>query len=146
MSLSLYFNIAEIATNVGKFLKSPIISEKRDILKLILSDCKTEGKNIAFSIVKPFNELLKTPETDKWCRWQACARGQSHRANQRFSLRSLSFAKLRLALSPDLLMPPQVRLCNITIKKASAMGGFFNGAAGKNRTCDPVITNDVLYH
>ena len=68
-------NIAEIAANVGKFLKSPIISEKRDILKLILSDCKTEGKNIAFSIVKPFNELLKTPETDKWCRWQACARG-----------------------------------------------------------------------
>lgn len=63
-------NIAEIAANVGKFLKSPIISEKRDILKLILSDCKTEGKNIAFSIVKPFNELLKTPETDKWCRWQ----------------------------------------------------------------------------
>ncbi len=63
-------NIAEIAANVGKFLKSPIISEKRDILKLILSDCKTEEKNIAFSIVKPFNELLKTPETDKWCRWQ----------------------------------------------------------------------------
>ena len=61
-------NIAEIAANVGKFLKSPIISEKRDILKLILSDCKTEGKNIAFSIVKPFNKLLKTPETDKWCR------------------------------------------------------------------------------
>lgn len=60
-------NIAEIAANVGKFLKSPIISEKRDILKLILSDCKTEGKNIAFSIVKPFNKLLKTPETDKWC-------------------------------------------------------------------------------
>ncbi len=63
-------NIAEIAANLGKFLKSPIISEKRDILKLILSDCKTEGKNIAFSIVKPFNELLKTPETDKWCRQQ----------------------------------------------------------------------------
>ena len=63
-------NIAEVAANVGKFLKSPIISQKRDILKLILSDCKTDGKNIAFSIVKPFNELLKTPETDKWCRWQ----------------------------------------------------------------------------
>lgn len=25
-------------------------------------------------------------------------------------------------------------------------GGFFNGAASKNRTYDPVITNDVLYH
>ena len=60
-------NIAEVAANVGKFLKSPIISQKRDILKLILSDCKTEGKNLCFSIAKPFDELLKTPETDKWC-------------------------------------------------------------------------------
>lgn len=61
-------NIAEIAANVGKFLKSPIISQKRDILNLILSDCKTEGKNLCFSIVKPFDVLLKTPEIDKWCR------------------------------------------------------------------------------
>lgn len=63
-------NIAEIAANVGKFLKSPIISQKRDILNLILSDCKTEGKNLCFSITKPFDELLKTPEINKWCRWQ----------------------------------------------------------------------------
>ena len=61
-------NIAEIAANVGKFLKSPIISEKRDILKLILSDCKTEGKNLCLSIRKPFDKLLKTPEINKWCR------------------------------------------------------------------------------
>ena len=52
---------------VGKFLKSPIISQKRDILKLILSDCKTEGKNLCFSITKPFDKLLKTPEINKWC-------------------------------------------------------------------------------
>ena len=58
-------NIAEVAANVGKFLKSPIISQKRDILKLILSDCKT--KNLCFSIAKPFDELLKTPEINKWC-------------------------------------------------------------------------------
>ena len=61
-------NIAEVAANVGKFLKSPIISQKRDILKLILSDCKTDGKNLCFSIVKPFDKLLKTPEINKWCR------------------------------------------------------------------------------
>ena len=61
-------NIAEVAANVGKFLKSPIISQKRDILKLILSDCKTDGKNLCFSIAKPFDELLKTPEINKWCR------------------------------------------------------------------------------
>ena len=41
-------NIAEIAANVGKFLKSPILSTKRDILNLILSDCKIEGKIYVF--------------------------------------------------------------------------------------------------
>ncbi len=60
-------NIAKVAANVGIFLKSPIISKKRDILRLILSDCKTDGKNIAFSIAKPFDVLLKTPEIEKWC-------------------------------------------------------------------------------
>ena len=60
-------NIAEIAANVGKFLKSPIVSQKRDILNLILSDCKIERKNLYFSINKPFGELIKTAETDKWC-------------------------------------------------------------------------------
>ncbi len=41
-------NIAEVAANVGNFLKSPIISQKRDILKLILSDCKTDEKKSLF--------------------------------------------------------------------------------------------------
>ena len=59
----------EIAANVGKFFKSPIISQKRDILNLILSGCKTEGKNLCFSMTKPFDKLLKTPEINKWCRW-----------------------------------------------------------------------------
>lgn len=44
-------NIAEIAANIGKFLKSPIVLQKRDILNLILSDCKTEGKIFVFQQV-----------------------------------------------------------------------------------------------
>lgn len=63
-------NIAEAAANIGNFLKSPIFAQKREILRLILSNCKTERKNIAFSITKPFDVLLKTPEIHKWCRWQ----------------------------------------------------------------------------
>ena len=43
-------NIAEVAANVGKFLKSPILSTKKEILRLILSDCKIEEKNLCFSI------------------------------------------------------------------------------------------------
>ena len=63
-------NIAEVAANIGVFLKSPILGTKKEILRLILSDCKIEGKNLCFSINKPFDELIKTAETDKWCRWQ----------------------------------------------------------------------------
>lgn len=60
--------IAEIAANAGILLKSPIVEEKKAILKLLLSDCKIEGKNLCFSIVKPFDVLIKTAETEKWCR------------------------------------------------------------------------------
>ena len=60
-------NIAEVAANIGIFLKSPILGRKKEILRLILSDCKIEGKNLCFSINKPFDELIKTAETDKWC-------------------------------------------------------------------------------
>ncbi len=41
-------NIAEVAANVGVFLKSPILSTKKEILRLILSDCKIEGKKSLF--------------------------------------------------------------------------------------------------
>ena len=60
-------NIAEVVANIGVFLKSPILGTKKEILRLILSDCKTEGKNLCFSITKPFDKLLKTPEINKWC-------------------------------------------------------------------------------
>ena len=36
-------NIAEIAANVGSFLKSPIISQKRDILNFIYCVCNSDG-------------------------------------------------------------------------------------------------------
>lgn len=59
--------IAEIAANAGVLLKSPIVEEKKAILKLLLSDCKIEEKNLCFSIVKPFDVLIKMAETEKWC-------------------------------------------------------------------------------
>lgn len=61
-------NIAEIAANASIFIKSPIISQKKDFLNLILSDSKIEGKKPCFTIGKPFDRLVKTAETEKWCR------------------------------------------------------------------------------
>ena len=36
--------------------------------------------------------------------------------------------------------------CDTHLKKAPKMGLFLNGAAGENRTHDPVLTKDVRYH
>ena len=92
-------NIAEIAANVGKFLKSPIVSQKRDILNLILSDCKTDGKNLYFSINKPFDELIKTAETDKWCdrlcNYRTKEYGDFKRLANKIELLMESLSKLR---------------------------------------------------
>lgn len=52
---------------IGFCLKSPIISLKRDFLKLILSDFFTDDKNVVFSIAKPFDKLLRTAQINKWC-------------------------------------------------------------------------------
>ena len=60
--------IIDVTVNAGKILKSPIISLKRDFLRLILSDFFTDGKNVLFSITKPFDKLLRTAEINKWCR------------------------------------------------------------------------------
>ena len=59
--------IIDVAANAGKILKSPIISLKRDFLRLILSDFFTDGKNVVSS-TKPFDKLLRTAQINKWCR------------------------------------------------------------------------------
>ena len=74
--------IIDVTVNAGKILKSPIISLKRDFLRLILSDFFTDRKNVVFSIVKPFDKLLRTAQINKWCAFvlRLCAR-VSHSAS-----------------------------------------------------------------
>ena len=36
-------------------------------MRLILSDFFTDGKNVVFSIVKPFDKLFRTAQINKWC-------------------------------------------------------------------------------
>lgn len=60
--------IIDVTVNAGKILQSPILSLKKEFLRLILSDCKIEGKNLCFSMIKPFGALFQTAEINKWCR------------------------------------------------------------------------------
>jgi hypothetical protein len=46
---------------------SPIISKKREILKLVLSDSYVKEKKLYFSIIKPFDKLFFSKGYNTWC-------------------------------------------------------------------------------
>lgn len=64
----LLVQIADIAANAGKLFDSPIISKKREILKLVLSDSYVNEKKLYFSITKPFDKLFFSKGYKTWCR------------------------------------------------------------------------------
>ena len=58
--------ISDIALNAKKMFNCSIISKKHEILKLILSNTRIEGKNLYFSINKPFDKLLFSKGCKTW--------------------------------------------------------------------------------
>lgn len=61
--------ISDIALNAKKMFNCSIISKKHEILKLILSNTRIEGKNLYFSINKPFDKLLFSKGCNTWYLW-----------------------------------------------------------------------------
>ena len=59
-------NIVEIAGSIGNLWNRSIISEKREILTLLLSNCYMEGKRLRYAMLRPFSDLLKTPNCQIW--------------------------------------------------------------------------------
>ena len=59
--------VLDFAANIGKLIKSPNCEVRNQLLRFILSDCFVEGKKLRFSILPPFDQLVKEPETEKWC-------------------------------------------------------------------------------
>ena len=60
--------VAEVAANAKKIFDSPIISKKRAILNLLLSDSYVKEKKLYFSITKPFDKLFFSKGYNAWCR------------------------------------------------------------------------------
>ena len=58
--------ISDIALNAKEIFKSSINEEKHKILKLILSNSQVNGKNLYFSINKPFDKLLTSKGCNVW--------------------------------------------------------------------------------
>lgn len=61
--------ISDIALKAKEIFKSSINSEKHKILKLILSNSVVDGKNLMFSITKPFDKLLFSKGCKTWYPW-----------------------------------------------------------------------------
>ena len=58
--------ISDIALNAKQIFNSSINSEKHKILKLILSNSVVDGKNLMFSIIKPFDKLFFSKGCSVW--------------------------------------------------------------------------------
>ena len=61
--------ISDIALNAKQIFNSSINSEKHKILKLILSNSVVDGKNLMFSIIKPFDKLFFSKGCSVWYLW-----------------------------------------------------------------------------
>lgn len=61
--------VSKIAANAKKIFDSPIISKKREILNLVLSDSYVKEKKLYFSIIKPFDKIFFSKDYNTWCRW-----------------------------------------------------------------------------
>ena len=61
--------ISDIALNAKQIFQSSINSEKRKILKLVLSNSELDGKNLMSSITKPFDKLFFSKGCNTWYLW-----------------------------------------------------------------------------
>ena len=61
--------ISDLSLRLGDIYRSSIISEKHQILQLLLSNSVVDGKNLYFSITKPFDKLLKSKGKNDWYLW-----------------------------------------------------------------------------
>lgn len=58
--------VLELANKAHDLFLSSEVEEKRQILKLVLSNLELEGKNLKFSLVKPFDTILNFADRQQW--------------------------------------------------------------------------------
>ena len=58
--------VLELANRAHDLFLSSEIEEKRQILKLVLPNLQLEGKNLKFSLVKPFDTIFDCANNQQW--------------------------------------------------------------------------------
>ena len=59
-------NIVSIASDLKHVFDMATTSQKSALLKLLLKDCKLNGKILEYELNKPFDKLLSCLDYNKW--------------------------------------------------------------------------------
>ena len=59
-------NIVSIASDLKHFFDIATTSQKSALLKLLLKDCKLNGKTLEYKLNKPFDKLLSCLDYKQW--------------------------------------------------------------------------------
>ncbi len=59
-------NIVSIASDLKHVFDIATTSQKSALLKLLLKDCKLNGKTLEYELNKPFDKLLSCPDYKQW--------------------------------------------------------------------------------
>ena len=58
--------VLEVANRAYDLFKSSEVEEKRQLIKLVLSNPRVDGKKVRFEAQKPFNQILNFADRQDW--------------------------------------------------------------------------------
>lgn len=59
-------NIFTLAGNIADIFKKASPTRQNELLKMLLTDCKLDGKKLEYTLKKPFDKLIKTRNIKDW--------------------------------------------------------------------------------
>lgn len=59
-------NIFTLAGNIADIFKKASPTRQNELLKMLLTDCKLDGKRLEYTLKKPFDKLIKTRNIKDW--------------------------------------------------------------------------------
>ena len=58
--------IFTIAGNISYIFQHASPSRQNELLKMLLKDCQLDGKRLEYTLIKPFDKLVKCPTPKSW--------------------------------------------------------------------------------
>ena len=59
-------DVMAMTSNISTIFERANITEKQNLLKLLITDCKMNGRKLEYKILQPFDKLIKCSEYKQW--------------------------------------------------------------------------------